>query len=221
MDNDHGSALRDSSQRKHFGMRKQTHDQRLKQILQAATELIGKYGFYGTSLHQIADAVGMTNAGVLHYVKNKNELMTMVLESTYDADNPVWRFLRGSSTIDGKDAESARMHIPVLYRRTTEINESRPDMVRLFSVLSAEALQPTHPAHDYFLRREDVLWRQFSRIDWKVPPGTDLENVFATANSAMDGIQLRWLRDDSIPLTKLWSRCEGIIFPSPLWDDYR
>ena len=220
MEQEREGSRRDGAPRKHFGQRKQTHDERLHQILGAATELIGQYGFYGTSLHQIADAVGMTNAGVLHYVRNKNELMTMVLESSYDEGNPVWMFLRDRLALQTA-ASISSTHIPVLYRRTVEVNETRPDMVRLFSVLGAEALQPDHPAHDYFQRREKAFWERFRNIAWKVPPGTDMRNVFTTANSAMDGIQLRWLRDDSVSLSLLWSRCEDVIFPSPLWDDYR
>ena len=174
MEQEREGSRRDGAPRKHFGQRKQTHDERLHQILGAATELIGQYGFYGTSLHQIADAVGMTNAGVLHYVRNKNELMTMVLESSYDEGNPVWMFLRDRLAAQTA-ASISSTHIPVLYRRTVEVNETRPDMVRLFSVLGAEALQPDHPAHDYFQRREKAFWERFRNIAWKVPPGTDLE----------------------------------------------
>ena len=38
---------------------------------------------------------------------------------------------------------------------------------------------------------------------------------------AMDGIQLRWLREPAIDLVDEWEAFEWMLFPSPLWDDYR
>ena len=44
---------------------------RRAEILNAAVELFGTLGYYGTSLQKIADRVGLTKAGVLHYVGSK------------------------------------------------------------------------------------------------------------------------------------------------------
>ena len=40
---------------------------RRAEILNAAVELFGTLGYYGTSLQKIADRVGLTKAGVLRY----------------------------------------------------------------------------------------------------------------------------------------------------------
>ena len=47
---------------------------RRAEILNAAVELFGMLGYYGTSLQKIADRVGLTKAGVLHYVGSKEGL---------------------------------------------------------------------------------------------------------------------------------------------------
>ena len=52
---------------------------RRAEILNAAVELFGTLGYYGTSLQKIADRVGLTKAGVLHYVGSKEGLLTAAL----------------------------------------------------------------------------------------------------------------------------------------------
>ena len=56
---------------------------RRAEILNAAVELFGTLGYYGTSLQKIADRVGLTKAGVLHYVGSKEGLLTAALDDVY------------------------------------------------------------------------------------------------------------------------------------------
>ena len=37
-------------------------------------------------------------------------------------------------------------------------NAKQPEIVRLYALLSAEALQPNHPVHDYFTKREQQVY---------------------------------------------------------------
>ena len=59
---------------------------RRAEILNAAVELFGTLGYYGTSLQKIADRVGLTKAGVLHYVGSKEGLLTAALDEVYDSE---------------------------------------------------------------------------------------------------------------------------------------
>ena len=43
-------------------------EERKKEIIAAASRLIGEKGYYGTSLKDIADAIGMSQPGLLHYI---------------------------------------------------------------------------------------------------------------------------------------------------------
>ena len=54
---------------------------RRAEILNAAVELFGMLGYYGTSLQKIADRVRLTKAGVLHYVGSKEGLLTAALDA--------------------------------------------------------------------------------------------------------------------------------------------
>ena len=59
---------------------------RKAEILNAAVELFGTLGYYGTSLQKIADRVGLTKAGVLHYVGSKEGLLSCALDEVYDSE---------------------------------------------------------------------------------------------------------------------------------------
>lgn len=59
-------------------------NRRLETILDAATELMSKYGFYGTSLERISDEVGISKQNLIYYVKNKKNLMMLIIEKRYD-----------------------------------------------------------------------------------------------------------------------------------------
>ena len=41
-------------------------EERKREIIAAAGKLIGEKGYYGTSLKDIADAIGMSQPGLLH-----------------------------------------------------------------------------------------------------------------------------------------------------------
>ena len=41
-----------------------------------------------------------------------------------------------------------------MWRQVVAVNNKRPALVHMFSTLSTEALDPAHPAHDYFADRE-------------------------------------------------------------------
>ena len=57
---------------------------RRAEILNAAVELFGTLGYYGTSLQKIADRVGLTKAGVLHYVGSKEDRKSTRLNSSHN-----------------------------------------------------------------------------------------------------------------------------------------
>lgn len=49
---------------------------RHRQILQAATKIIAAKGFWGMSLQDVADEIGITEAALYHYIASKNDLLT-------------------------------------------------------------------------------------------------------------------------------------------------
>lgn len=109
---------------------------RRAEILNAAVELFGMLGYYGTSLQKIADRVGLTKAGVLHYVGSKEGLLTAALDEVYDSE---------TEDILTDIVREPRPLIADMWRRIVAVNARRPIQVHMFSTLSAEAIDPNHP----------------------------------------------------------------------------
>lgn len=185
---------------------------RKEAILEAAIEYFGTLGYYGTSLQKIATKVGLTKAGVLHYVGSKEGLLTLALEGTYDMQTDI---------IDQRYHDMEHPHLPALLREIVAINAKRPKLVHMFSTLSAESIDPNHPAHQYFKERESRGLHDLRSIPWEVPEGVNLVAISATAYCAMDGVQLRWLRNPELDLETMWASIEQILFPEPLWTDFK
>ncbi|PWG66325.1 TetR/AcrR family transcriptional regulator [Bifidobacterium callitrichidarum] len=189
----------------------QTDDRRAA-IIDATVESFGKLGYYGTSLQRIATEVGLTKAGVLHYVGSKEGLLSLVLGEVYD---------RETLDIMAAMVTERRPLIADMWRRIVTVNAKRPALVHMFSTLSAEALDPEHPAHDYFADREHQAVSNAMNINWCVPDGVNVEHVLQAGFSMMDGLQLRWLRTPGQDLTTMWADCEDVLMPLPMWDGYR
>ncbi len=180
---------------------------RRSEILEAAVECFGTLGYYGTSLQRIATMVGLTKAGVLHYVGSKEGLLHEVLNEMYDRE-----------TVD-ITVGMIRNKYPLIadmWRETVKINSKRPKLVHMFSTLS-----PEHPAHDYFVDREEHCVDVAENIRWHVPEGVDAEQVLRAGFAMMDGVQLRWLRKPDQDLNAMWAACEDVLFPLPQWEGYR
>jgi AcrR family transcriptional regulator len=167
---------------------------RREQILLIATEMFGNAGFRGVSIADIANRVGISQPGLLHHFRTKEELLIAALER--------------------RDAESSG-HIEDAFRDASAVdallslcrhNMANPESVRLYAVESAESLEPGHPAHEFFLRRYARVRqtvadraRRDQQLGWFPSDVDPLE--FATGVIAlMDGLQVQWLLDQSFDM---------------------
>ncbi len=80
-----------------------------------------------------------------------------------------------------------------MWRQVVAVNNKRPALVHMFSTLSTEALDPAHPAHDYFTDRERRTVTMALNIKLGRAEGVNVEHVLQAGFSMMDGLQLRWL----------------------------
>jgi len=168
--------------------------ERREQILAAATELIAVSGFNGVSLGAFAAACGMTKAGLLHHFPSREQLLVAVLERRDELDLAAIL----DSSAPAVDAGSARVVVERLVRR----NLSQRSIVQLYTVLSAEALDPAHPAHEYFRRRLSTSRAMLAEqlFGWHPEPDRAAVELLAF----LDGLQLNWLRDPSIDFVAQW-----------------
>src|SRR5882724_4586803 len=114
---------------------------RRAQILAAALEAYVTSGPQGPSLRSIADSVGLTEAGVLHYFDSKDELLVEVLAARDRADLLAFDL----STIDG---------VWALFEHAAET----PGLVKLLADMTAASASPEHPAHKFMQERAGAIF---------------------------------------------------------------
>ena len=194
--------------------------ERLDQIVAAAVKLINERGYNGMSLQAVADEVGITQAGVLHYVGNKHGLLLEVIQHYYDhksSDDDYLGLFAPGGALEGQLPK-----IPEFCRLIVAENNNQPELVMLFQTLNTEAMSPSSPMHDYFNKRSRQITDPGGIGAWAVPEGIDAEVTMSCAMAAMYGLEGRWLaRPDEIDYPAEWAKFEDVLFPLPLWEGYR
>jgi len=187
---------------------KRVRRDRTEEILEAATKLLGEYGFQGTTLARVADAVGLTEPGVLHYFPSKVHLLQGVLE--YHEQKELEKYLEVIREEKQKPAELFK-----LLEDLVAENEKIPGLIQLFTVLVSESIRINHPSHDYFVERyrrgrEMYVTQFFKSVKTQIRPEVNLNEMVALIMAVMDGLQIQWLLDpekvDMVKTFKLFSR---------------
>ncbi|MFJ6653408.1 TetR/AcrR family transcriptional regulator [Microbacterium sp. NPDC091313] len=161
-------------------------------ILDAALEVFAVSGYRAGSLREIAQRVGMSEAGLLHHFPRKSALLQAVLDHKDDLARSIVDF-------QIEDGVQALRDLVELAR----YNASMPGVIELFCTVSAEATAPGHPAHEYFQRRyafvRDSVADAFVRIreSGRLAPGIDPRRAAVATVALMDGLQVQWLLDPS------------------------
>jgi AcrR family transcriptional regulator len=166
-------------------------DARRELIVDVASEIFGTQGFRAATMLQIAAACGISRTGLLHHFPTKESLLEAVL-ARRDRGPTDPGIPRTTGTDDGH----------TMLRRllaTVEHNATQPQIVNLFSVLSAEAGDRSHPAHDYFadryvrLRAELELALTRLAATGELVPGNDPRSLAVEIIALMDGLQVQWV----------------------------
>lgn len=161
-----------------------------REILDQAMALFGEVGYRGASLREIAARCGLSHPGLLHHFPTKQSLLLAVLEHRDATDDA--RLLSGRTGV-------------AFLRGLVDLaalNATRPGIVELFTVLSAEATAASHPAHAYFAQRYrtavdtvELAYEQ-ARADGALRPGTEAAAAARQFVALMDGLQIQWLLTD-------------------------
>lgn len=195
-------------------------EERLAQIVDVAVKLIGQKGYFGMSLQDIADEIGISQTAIIHHVKSKQGLLILVIERYYDQTDSLFRYV--DMFRPGGEREGQKPKIPEMLLRVVEQNAAQPELVQLFEVLNSEAVSPQHPAHAYFAQRPDRVLEGNRGLDWATPPGVDAEFVMMLALATMYGLEVRWLsRPSEVDFVAEWKAYSDYLFPLPLWEGLR
>lgn len=166
---------------------------RRAEILSTALEAFSVRGFQGSSLREIADSVGLSQAGVLHHFSSKEALLAAVLAEK-DAVSV--------SHFDGAHG----LGVLEALRGVVAENLAQPGLIRLFTTLSAEAINEDHPAHSYFQIRYAAARELIAEAlaqgkkDGDVGEDVDVDMAASLLIAIMDGLQMQWLLNEEFDM---------------------
>lgn len=155
-------------------------------IIQAATRIFASSGYRGTTMKEIASSCGLTAKGVAHHFASKDELLMAVLAE---------RDLQVSPA-----PEAPSVSLDGLFDSLAQARRE-PRIVELYTVLSAEAIAPDHPAHEYHRERYERVRAELGQFfELQIAgsgaasdlPPVDLAALFV---AVVDGLQIQWLYD--------------------------
>ena len=172
---------------------KRVRRNRREEIIKAATSLLAEYGFQGMTLAMVAEKVGLTEPGVLHYFPNKVALLEGVLEYRDEIDVQKYAEVINSEKVNVAELFS-------LLKNVVHENEKIPELLQMFTMLVAESLRNDHPSHDFFVDRyrrgHEIYRKEFNEL-LKTPIRSDVdpEELATLIMAMMDGLQIQWLLD--------------------------
>jgi AcrR family transcriptional regulator len=156
-------------------------------IVEVALDLFAKKGYDRTSVREIARLTGLSQAGLLHHFKSKEELFLEVLRRRDDRNE--------------REYDENKGH-PVSLPGLVEVvrhNAEEPGLVRLYVTMSAESTALDSPARQFFTERYDRLLADVA-VDirrqqdlGKIHPSLDPDAIASLMIAAADGLQLQWL----------------------------
>ena len=160
------------------------------QILDSALTLIAGGGPSHATVQQIADAVGLTKAGVLHHFGSREALLIAVLERRDEVDTGDW-----PHTDDLLDS----------FVQVVRHNAAVPGLVALYSAMAGAPLDD-ELRRAFFARRYTQLVGRFAaaltveqragRMVREPDAGTMARLLIATS----DGLQTQWLLDSTVDM---------------------
>ncbi|RPE77815.1 MULTISPECIES: TetR/AcrR family transcriptional regulator [unclassified Frondihabitans] len=168
------------------------------EILEAALSIIDQQGYGAATVKQLADAVGLSQTGVLRYFGTKETLFVEILRRRDEA-------LEASSNPKYPDFEGDLVR-GIL--NAVRLDTEAPGMIQLTLRLVGEATESGHAAHDFFRSRFDSTrlligaalrhLQSEGRMDRGIDPEIAANLIFAS----IDGLRLQWMYAPSIDIVE-------------------
>lgn len=164
------------------------------EILDVAVQVIARNGYSGATVKELADAVGLSQNGLLHYFGSKDALFAEILRR------------RDEITAIEVDYEHPDFIGSLVQNLLTAAEEEQtsPGMEQLFLRVTGEATEPDHLAHEYirdrYARMRQLVSNGLARLqeDGRLSPNVDHETVSALVFASWDGLRIQWMYDKSI-----------------------
>lgn len=171
-------------------------------IMEQATELFSIQGFGATSFREIAAACNLTPAGLEHHFSDKTMILLELLRQRER---------------EGDELQNT-LNWRVWLLEIERINRANPTASRLFTILSAEAIEPSHPAHEYFVDRYATTRAKFADLICKQRSGRVITNDDRRRAQiligAWDGLQLQALLDPQFAMRPAFELAIRMVSPA-------
>jgi AcrR family transcriptional regulator len=170
-------------------------------IITTALKHFGERGYHGASMREIARQVGLSQAGLLHHFPTKPDLLIAVLESRDSLSHAT------AAAVAGTTNDPLAGMIAVVAD-----NSRHRELVQMFTVVSAEATEETHPAHDHFRNRTtlviDLMRTALQRAveHGSVRSDLDCDEAARQCQAMMYGLQVQWLFDPTTDMARTFER---------------
>ena len=147
----------------------------------------------------VAEASGLSQSGLLHHFPTKEGLLAEVLRA---------RDVRDLATLaTGRDRAPRGWEVWDDMTRLVRLNSDREAIVRLFTSLAGEAVDPDHPGHGWLREHHRSAVQALTRAlndavaDGTADPAIPAESLARQAVALMDGLQVQWLmRPDEVDM---------------------
>ncbi|GAA0433432.1 TetR/AcrR family transcriptional regulator [Leifsonia naganoensis] len=166
------------------------------EILDAALAVIDEQGYSAATVKELADAVGLSQNGLLHYFGSKDALFAEILRRRDELSE---------IEIDVQREGFAENMVEALLS-ALDAETSSPGLAQLALRVTGEATEPDHLAHE-FIRHRYELVRVVVRdaivqlqSEERLAPDIDPDAVAALVYASWDGLRIQWMYDRSIDL---------------------
>ena len=183
-----------------------------EEILERALDVIAREGYRGASVKELADAVGLSQAGLLHYFDSKEELFTAIVRKRDEVDIAGY----GPKALDRSPSYS---ELREGYVSIIRHNRDVPGLVQLYSQMSVDAADEQHPAHDFFVERGDKLRATFAaalrtgRESGEVTDRIDPQTLARIFQAVADGLELQWMLEPDVDMAGIVDQLFDLIAP--------
>lgn len=185
---------------------------RRERILEETLRIVGERGYHGFGIQELAERCGLTKPGLLHHFGSKDQLLLALLR---DVDAREAAELSDAYLPDYEQAESPevlratfREALKAIVARALE----RPALIRLRVVLRVEAINADHPAHDYFVARQEMALKRLLLGTNAV--ATDPLSLGRQILATLAGLEEQWLREaGAFDLQQEWTRALERLLP--------
>lgn len=168
-----------------------------REIIEAALAVFGRSGFHSGSLREIAKRVDLTPAGLLHHFSSKEELFAEVIRER-------------DARVQAAAGDVSEFTLLEQVRKVVAYNQTTRGLTSLYTVISAEATDTEHPAHEDFARRYAQTAASARAVladaqrDGLIRADIDPDHAARLISAVMDGLQQQWLLDESIDMTAVF-----------------